>query len=105
MSRFSGPQGRGALRRLRAYRRRAADRRAHAKAVRLAADALACPGKIRFASEELAEARARSICAVTGDQMRWYGCIACGWIHLGHPPGETSWLRHGNGRRKSAADR
>lgn len=65
-------------------------------------DIRACPGKIRFATRETADLRARQIYAVTGNQMHAYDCTACDWIHLGHPLGAATGRRHGERRRQDA---
>ena len=105
MSRFSGPQFRGAGRQARAERRRAIAKKQRETAVLRASDARSCPGKVRFATKELAMGRHAAINAITGDDMHAYDCTACGWIHLGHEPGAAPGRRHGDGRRESAADR
>lgn len=104
MSRFSGPQFRGAARQARAERRRTIAKRQHDTAVLRAADARSCPGKVRYATKEQAMGRYTAINAITGDDMHAYDCTACGWIHLGHGVGAATGRRHVNVRRESAAD-
>jgi hypothetical protein len=102
MSRFSGPQFRGASRQARAERRRGPAKKQREVAVLRASDARSCPGKVRYATKELAVGRHTTINAITGENMRAYDCTACGWIHLGHEVGAATGLRHGAGRRESA---
>ena len=64
MSRFSGPQFRGAGRQARAERRRAIAKKQRETAVLRAADARSCPGKVRFATKELAMGRHTAINAI-----------------------------------------
>lgn len=103
MSRFSGLQFRGAARQARAERRRGIAKKQLETAVLRASDARSCPGKVRFATKELATGRHTAINAITGDDMHVYDCTACGWIHLGHEVGAATGLRHRDARRESAA--
>lgn len=58
----------------------------------------ACIGKTRFERRKKAKQRANQIRRHTGNRMRPYRCPYCGWIHLGHRPGEATYIHSGGYR-------
>lgn len=56
---------------------------------------IACLGKARFPTRSLARRRARQIRRAGGPRLRPYECDWCGLHHLGHTPGNATYLRRG----------
>lgn len=55
----------------------------------------ACHGKTRFLSRRKARRRARQIRGEGGPRMHDYRCRYCWFVHVGHPPGQATYLRTG----------
>jgi hypothetical protein len=55
----------------------------------------ACHGKTRFPSRRAARRRARQIRGQGGPHFVVYRCRYCRSIHVGHKPGQATYLRPG----------
>ncbi|MCW2900735.1 MAG: hypothetical protein JWO67_3000 [Streptosporangiaceae bacterium] len=53
----------------------------------------ACGGKRRYLSRALAKRESSRIRREGGGNLRAYACNFCGQHHLGHRPGEATYLR------------
>lgn len=62
-----------------------------------------CTGKVRFADEEVAAARAQAIAANDGVRMSVYTCRFCQGFHLGHAKGAGTGIRRDRRTGKPAA--
>ena len=56
---------------------------------------VACTGKTRFYTRAAARTRSRQIRRTGGPRLRPYHCPYCGCHHLGHEPGQATYLRKG----------
>ncbi|MGW8702857.1 hypothetical protein ACWGOK_39130 [Streptomyces eurythermus] len=56
---------------------------------------VACTGKTRFPTRRAAKRRANQIRREGGPAMRPYGCDFCLHFHIGHRPGQATYMRHG----------
>ena len=56
---------------------------------------ISCLGKTRFPTRRTAKKRASQIRREGGPAMRAYKCDFFPHFHLGHPPGQATYLRHG----------
>lgn len=52
-----------------------------------------CLGKTRFPSRAAARLRRRQIRGTGGPRFRTYRCRYCRGVHLGHAPGQATYLR------------
>lgn len=56
---------------------------------------VSCTGKTRFLTRAEARRRSRQIRREGGPRLRPYTCDFCGLAHLGHRPGQATYLRKG----------
>jgi hypothetical protein len=56
---------------------------------------VSCTGKTRFYTRAAARTRSRQIRRTGGPRLRPYHCSYCGCHHLGHEPGQATYLRKG----------
>lgn len=56
---------------------------------------ISCTGKTRFTTRAAARTRSRQIRRTGGPRLHPYDCRYCGLTHLGHPPGQATYLRKG----------
>ncbi|QBJ94482.1 hypothetical protein D0Z67_29380 (plasmid) [Streptomyces seoulensis] len=56
---------------------------------------VACLGKTRFLTRRAAKRRANQIRREGGPAMRPYDCDFCPHFHVGHRPGQATYMRHG----------
>lgn len=62
---------------------------------------IACLGKTRFLTRRQAKRRANQIRRTGGGAMRAYPCKFCPFHHIGHRPGNATYLRRGQPLRET----